>query len=116
MLTTPLRPVLLVLASLLLLASWPAIAANSYKMAVDAGVTELEIDGVTLRVETTAEVVLYLQFSEGDITGTVESSGATANVTIILLGPPDEVIFRGRVGRGTIFAEYFPQETGQGEM
>mgnify|MGYP000511859211 CR=1 FL=1 len=71
---------------------------------------------MTLRIETTAPVVLYLQISDGDITGTVESSGVAASVTITLLGPPDEVIFRGRVGRGTIFAEYFPHETGQGEM
>ena len=111
---------LLLLAFVALAATlaWPVDAAETLKIRVEAGETQIQIDGEIIVVNATEPVVLYLAVSEGVIAGSVEGAegSTTAVVTVILLGDPDEVLFTGRVGRGTILREYFPHETGQGEM
>jgi hypothetical protein len=110
---------LLTLAALCLLA-WAVSAADtaSYKFSVPAGSTEVEIGGHRLLVETSDPVIIYVDVDGDLIVGAVEpvERGDVATVTVTLVGPPDRVLFRGRITEKTIFREVLPHETGHGEM
>lgn len=110
--------ILLFLLPLLLIAG-SAEAAQTLQIAVEPGVTEIEVGDHTVRIETDANVIVSLTVDGDTITGTVSPASGTrsATVTITVLGPPDRVIFDRRFSREQIFRDYIPrQETGQGEM
>ena len=93
-------------------------AANPVQMQIDAGVTEVEIEGHQIRIETTGDIIVSFYIDGDIIEGEVENAPGTrtSTVTITVLGDPDRVIFSGRVVGMKAFREYIPHETGQGEM
>lgn len=105
-------------ALVLLILALPVTAAQMLKVQVDAGVTEVLFADQTVRIETTAPVVVYLEYSDGEVGGSVEPAPGvrTATVTITVLGPPDDVIFDGRVTHPIFFQAILPEETGRGEL
>ena len=103
----------------LFLAATPLKAAETVQFAIEAGTTEVEVDGLDIRIEASAPVVVILTVDGEQVEGVVRTAEGTrsATVTITILGSPDRVIFRGRVSGEEIFREAVPhQETGQGEM
>ncbi len=103
---------------LLLVGAGVGGAAETIRVSVPAGTTILEAGGQQVEVQTTQTVIVTLQVSGDVVQGSVELVAGTksASVTITLLGPPNRVIFSGRVTGNRPFRDYLPQETGQGEM
>ena len=95
------------------------VAATTLKIAVQPGVTLLQVEGIDIEVETTASVVVYLSVVDGEVSGSVEPAPGvrSSTVTITVLGSPETVIYKGRVTSPVDFTEYiFTQETGRGEQ
>jgi hypothetical protein len=114
-----LRAVCLTLVSSLLFLGVVAVeAANPVRLSVPAGTTVVEVGGYSIQIESTSNVIVSIQVSGENVQGSVELDSGTraATVTITVLGPPDRVIFSGRVAGVKAFHDYIPHETGQGEM
>lgn len=94
------------------------LAAETLSIWVGPGTTDIEFAGVTVRVETNADVIVSLSGVDGQVTGQVSTAPGTrsARVTITIADDPDRVIFDGRVVAPVWFADYLPQETGRGEQ
>lgn len=107
-------PICLFLACLVL----PVVAATTLQFVVEPGTTVVQIEGQSVRIETTAAVVVSLTSVDGEIAGSVQPAPGVraSDVTITVLGPPDEIIFRGRVSAPVYFEELIPTETGRGEQ
>jgi hypothetical protein len=104
---------------ILLLAAGSLIAATSgLSILVRPGVTDVEYSGVSVRIESTDDVMVYLDTLDGEVVGRVEAVPGTdsADVTITVLEDPNRVIFSGRVVAPSWFADYLPCETGRGEQ
>jgi hypothetical protein len=93
-------------------------AAETLSVWVSPGTTDIEFAGVTVRVETNADVIVYLSASDGQVVGQVSTAPGvrSATVTISVVEDPSRVIFDGRVVAPVWFADYLPQETGRGEQ
>lgn len=93
-------------------------ALQTLSLWVEAGVTEFEYSGYDVRVETTAEVIVYLSIEDGEVVGRVDTAPDTrsATVTITVIDDPERVIFEGRVVAPSYFSDYLPSETGRGEQ
>ena len=105
-------------AILLALGATLLFAAETLSIWIGPGTTDIEFAGVTVRVETNADVIVYLSASDGQVVGQVSTAPGTrsATVTIILADDPSRIIFDGRVVAPVWFADYLPQETGRGEQ
>lgn len=93
-------------------------AAETLSIWVGPGTTDIDFAGVTVRVETSADVIVYLSANDGQVSGRVSTAPGTrsATVTIIIADDPERVIFDGRVVAPVWFADYLPHETGRGEQ
>ena len=108
----------LVMALLLGSALGPVEAANVCKLTLPAGTHELVIAGEELVVTTSEDLVIELRASQGLIHGVIESAEQSnvARVTIVLVGPPDTVIYDGRVQTVIEFDTDCSEETGHAEL
>lgn len=108
------------LALLLALPVTEGISGTNHKVRVEAGQQQLvPVGGVTLRISTDAPIVLMLEISGDSVEGLVEparDSGGQAVVEIFKVGPPDALIFKGKVIKATPFDDIYPHETGHAEM
>lgn len=118
-----LRALLAGLVGLALLLSLPVaegISATNHKVRVEPGQEQLvPVGGVTLRISNDAPIVLMLEISGDTVGGLVEparDSGGQATVEIFKVGPPDALIFKGKVSKATPFDDIYPHETGHAEM
>jgi hypothetical protein len=114
-----LRALCLTLVSSLLFWGVVAVdAANPVRISVPAGTTVVEVANYSIQIESTDDVIVAIRVDGESVQGSVELESGTrsATVTITVLGPPDKVIFSGRVVGIQVFREYIPHETGQGEM
>lgn len=111
------RPLFLT-AVLLAVSATLIFAAETLSIWVGPGTTEIDFAGVTVVVESSDDVIVYLSAVDGQVTGRVSTAPGTrsATVTIILADDPERVIFTGRVVAPVWFADYLPQETGRGEQ
>lgn len=110
--------VLLLLAAIAALLAIPVNAAQVLQFYVDAGTTVVEIDGREVRIETSAPVIVSLSATDGVISGGAEPAPGIrgAIVSITVLGPPDTIIFKGKVTDPVWFEDVLPHETGRGEQ
>jgi hypothetical protein len=109
----------LALALLVGAALGPVEAANVYKLTLPAGTHELVIGGEELVVWTSDDVVVDLSAARGLIHGIIEAaeSSVSVRVTITLIGPPDTVIYDGRVEDVPVeFEATSSEETGHAEL
>ena len=98
------------------------LAATTLKISVPAGTTDVSLgegaEQVGVRIIASDPVVVYLGLDEeGGVVGEAEPGPgqASAHVSIIVMGDPDEVVFSGRIFGPTPFSQLFPQETGHTE-
>jgi hypothetical protein len=110
-------------STLLVLTLWAASASmvgafGVLSLYVEPGVTEFKYEGFDVRVETTADVIVYLTLEDGEVVGRVDAAPGTrsANVVITVMDDPERIIFEGRVEAPSWFADYLPTETGRGEQ
>lgn len=110
-------PLLLGIA-LLAAASTAASAAVPVRASCDQGTTIIDVGGFQVEVETSAPIIVNLSLRDGSLQGSVELPAGTSSATVKMkvLGPPDEVIFDGRVFGTRFIRKVLPSETGQGEM
>jgi hypothetical protein len=115
--TSWIRSIFLTL-SFLLLAATVVTAAVTLGYWIGPGVTELNYQGVDIRIDSTDNVIVYLAVENGEVVGRVEAGPGTqsATVAITVLDDPERVIFKGRVVAPSWFSDYLPYETGRGEQ
>jgi len=96
----------------------PAEAVNVRKFTLEAGRHEIELENQTLIIETNEDLVVSFQSREDFVSGIIEAAhaGQVAHVRIILVGPPDRVIFGGDVSGPTPFDSNSPEETGGSDL
>jgi hypothetical protein len=111
------RP-LLFAAILLAVGATSLCAYQADTFYVRDGITELEFEGITVRVESTGDVIVQLSLVDGVVVGQVSAAPGTysASVLIVVADDPDRIIFQGRVVAPIWFTDYLPQETGRGEQ
>lgn len=110
--------VLLLLAAIAALLAISVSAAQIVQFYVDAGTTVVEVAGQEVRIETSAPVIVSLSANDGMISGGAEPAAGVrgAIVSITVLGPPDTIIFKGKVTVPVWFEDALPHETGRGEQ
>jgi len=93
-------------------------AVNNLKLQLEPGSHELIIDGNELVIETSHTLVVQIQARDGFVRGVMEAAdqAETAQVRIILVGPPDLIIFDGQVDEVIDFDSSSSDETGHAEL
>lgn len=108
----------LLLPALVAVLVGPVGAVNTVELQLEAGSHELIVDGQELVIETSQPLVVQLQTRDGFIRGVMEAAeqSETAHVRIILVGPPEQVIFDGDVTDPVDFDSSNADETGHAEL
>lgn len=109
------------LAALVLVCAvaWTASAALNLRIAVDAGVTEVEFDGRAYVIEASAPVLVEFSTSASGVTVEVSLLPGTAGaaVRVSAADDPDEVLFEGFIRDADAFRDlFYHDETGRGEQ
>jgi hypothetical protein len=96
----------------------PAGALTVFKLQLEAGSHVFMVDGHEMVVENNHPLVIQVNAREGIIQGVIEAANESERVTvrIILVGPPDVVIFDGQASDPVDFDSSSADETGHSEL
>lgn len=115
MLTRRWLPALLLVCAVV----WTASAAQNLRIAVDAGVTEVDYAGRGYVIEASAPVMVEFSTSAAGVNVDVALLPGTAGaaVRVSAADDPDEVLFEGFIRDADAFRDlFYHDETGRGEQ